>query len=283
MESSVIRHESELGRLERVECRADPRLYGIVHRYCGYFHETDGQVVRRREIAQAQVTIILGFGPPLRVGGSRFELAEQHSFVAPLSDSYAITEHQALHGIQIDLSPLGAHMLFGVSMHELSQHLVVPLEDVLGRGARELVGRLYDAPGWEARFALLDRYIGRRAQEARRPSPDVARAWQRLIDTGGRLRIGDLACELGCSRRHLAARFAEQIGPPPKTAARLVRFRQAVRRLERDDGSRFAEIAQDCGYYDQAHLNRDFRELGGTTPGELIASMLPEGFGVAAE
>ena len=56
--------------------------------------------------------------------------------------------------------------------------------------------------------------------------------------------VGQLARELGCSRRHLIWRFREQIGPAPKTAARLVRFQRAVRLLERDDGRRFAEIAQ---------------------------------------
>jgi len=279
----VIRHESEFGRLERIERVPDRRLRGIASRYCGYSHSDGSRPMRRREVAQDQVTIILGFGPPLKVGGPTLEPVEHHSFVAAMTDTYAVTEHRALHGIQIDLTPLGAHMMFGVSMHELSGQLVVPLEDLLGRGGgQELVETLYEAPGWEARFVLLDGYIGLRAQEARRPSPDVARAWYRLKDTGGGLRIGELARELGCSRRHLAARFAEQIGPPPKTAARLIRFQRAVQRLGHDDGSRFAEIAQDCGYYDQAHLNRDFRELGGATPGELVATMLPEGFGVAA-
>jgi AraC-like DNA-binding protein len=264
-----------------VECAPDPRLRGIVHRYCGYAHVIGGQPMRRREVAQDQVTVIIGFGPPLRVGGPWVEPAEQHSFIAALTDTHAVTEHADLHGIQIDLSPLGAHMLFGIAMHELSAQLVVPLEDVLGRGAGVLVERLYHAPGWNTRFELLDRYIGARVAGARCPSPDVAYAWQRLSDTGGRLRVGALARELGCSPRHLAARFAEQIGPPPKTAARLIRFQRAVRRLGHDDGSRLAEIAQDCGYYDQSHMNRDFRELGGVSPGELVASMLPAGFGVS--
>jgi AraC-like DNA-binding protein len=268
--------------MQRVEREPDPRLRGIAHRYRGYAHLAGAQSVRRREVAQDQVTIILGFGPPLLVGGPGGRPTERHSFVAGLTDTYAVTEHAGLHGVQVDLSPLGARSLLGVAMHELSAELVVPLEDVIGRTASELVERLYEAPGWESRFALLDRYIAGRVLVAPPPSPDVAHAWRRLGETGGQLRIGALARELGCSRRHLAARFAEHIGPPPKTAARLVRFQRAVQRLGHDDGTRFAEIAADCGYYDQAHLNRDFRELAGASPGELVASMLPEGFGVAA-
>jgi AraC-like DNA-binding protein len=228
------------------------------------------------------VTVILGLGPKLRIGGPDQAPGEYDSFIAAVNDSYAITEYDGVsRGVQVDLSPFGAHMLFGVAMHELAE-LVVPLDDVLGSAAPLLVERLDDAPSWEARFELLDSIIGARISDARRPSPDVAWAWRRLLETDGRLPIGALTDELGCSRRHLIARFREQIGPAPKTAARILRFRRATRLLARDDGRRFVEIAADCGYYDQAHLNRDFRDLAGTAPSEYLAQRLPDGFGTTA-
>ena len=105
-------------------------------RSCGYGHSPTG-VARRREVAQDQVTVILGFGPTLRVSGPTARALELHSFVAPLYDSYAITEERdGLRGIQIDLTPLGAHMLFGDAMHALCTELVIPLADVLGEWAR---------------------------------------------------------------------------------------------------------------------------------------------------
>ena len=76
MTPAVLRHESdEHGRLLRVQRAADVRLRGVVNGYCGYLHEGTG-VARRREIAQDQVTIILGFGPPLRVSGPGHAAAE---------------------------------------------------------------------------------------------------------------------------------------------------------------------------------------------------------------
>jgi AraC-like DNA-binding protein len=269
--------------LVQTERAPHPLLAGIVRRYCGYDHAGIGRT-RRREVAQDEVTIILSLGPLLRVGGPDHPEDRYGSFVAALKDTYAITEHDGrLSGIEIDLSPLGAHMLFGVAMHELSSKLVLPLEDVLGAAAGDLVERLACAPGWGARFAILDRFILGRVERARRPSPDVEWAWLRLRATGGLLPVGELARELGCSRRHLIGRFREQVGPAPKTAARLVRFQRTVRLLERNGGGRFAEIAQRCGYYDQAHMNREFRELAGTAPGDFVARLLPDGLGVAAD
>jgi AraC-like DNA-binding protein len=280
----IVRHESAaLGRLEQAERAPHPLLAGVVHGYCGYDHDCTG-ATRRREVAQDEVTIILSLGPRLRVGGPDHPADRYGSFVAALTDTYAITEHDGrLSGIEVNLSPLGAHMLFGVAMHELSSQLVLPLDDVLGAAAGELTERLACATSWTARFDILDRFILSRVERARRPSPDVEWAWGRLCSTGGRLPVGQLARELGCSRRHLIGRFREQVGPAPKTAARLVRFQRTVRLLERDDGGRFAEIAQRCGYYDQAHMNREFRALAGAAPGEFVARLLPDGLGVAAD
>jgi AraC-like DNA-binding protein len=92
-------------------------------------------------------------------------------------------------------------------------------------------------------------------------------AWQRLLATDGAAPIGDLAQELGWSRRHLAARFRTELGMPPKAVARILRFERAVARLRAGDD--LAELALDCGYYDQAHFNRDFRAFADATPTEL--------------
>jgi transcriptional regulator GlxA family with amidase domain len=113
------------------------------------------------------------------------------------------------------------------------------------------------------------------------PSPGVEWSWQRLRRTGGRASIGALAAELGWSHRRLIVRFREQIGLAPKTVARVLRFDRAVAALGSSGSRGFAEIALDCGYFDQAHLNRDFRELAGTTPTAFRGSRLDSG-GVSA-
>lgn len=228
------------------------------------------------------MTLIFNLGDPLIVGGADHPAASYGSFVAGRLDAYAVTEFQgASRGLQLDMTPWGAHAFLGVPMHELAT-VVVPTEDLLGRFGVELTERLADAGGWQERFDLLDHAIAARTRGAG-PSPDVAYAWERLRRSRGSVAIGELTSALGCSSRHLNSRFREQIGVPPKTAARVLRFRRSVDLLGRDDGRRFAEIALDCGYYDQAHLNREFRELAGTTPGSFLAARLPTGLGTGAE
>ena len=45
-----------------------------------------------------------------------------------------------------------------------------------------------------------------------------------------------------------------------------MRFRRAIDLLTSPDPPPLDELAFTCGYYDQSHLDRDFREFAGTTP-----------------
>jgi AraC-like DNA-binding protein len=87
-----------------------------------------------------------------------------------------------------------------------------------------------------------------------------------------RLRIAELAADVGCSRKHLAARFREHVGLPPSVVVRLLRFRRALELLSSPHAT-IAEVAHDCGYYDQAHLDRVFREFAAATPTEYVAEL----------
>jgi AraC-like DNA-binding protein len=176
--------------------------------------------------------------------------------------------------LDLKLTPLGAYTLLGVPMDELSGR-VVDLEDVLGSTGRRLVEQLADAPGWADRFDLLDRYLMELAGRGPQPAGEVAWAWRRLTETKGAVPIGVLADEVGWSRRHLVAKFRQQIGLAPKTMARIVRFEELLGRLRTAQPGRWARIADECGYYDQAHMNRDFREFAGTTPTDYLAQLAP--------
>jgi AraC-like DNA-binding protein len=281
---TVVRHDSPLGRWEMASRDPDPRLSGYVGAYTGYVEQTPGPL-RRREVPSTHVTLILSFGPAIGVGGPGAAGAPAHSrtsFVAGLHDAPVVTEHAGRqHGIEVRLAPLAAGRVLGVPMDALANQ-VVALEDLLGRDAERLVEALYDAPGWAARFALLDEVIAARLQAGRPPSPGVAWAWGRLGETHGAVPIGALAAELGWSRRHLGARFREQVGIPPKLLARILRFERVVARLIHAPGECWAEVAYDCGYYDQAHLNRDFRAFAGSTPTAFLAARMPDAGGFAA-
>lgn len=258
-----------------------PALRGFVGDYQGYSERTGGPL-RRFEVPHPDVTLIIGLGPPLEMlDPNRPDLPGEwrRTFVAGLHAGPALMEHAGeQYGIEVRLPPPAARMLMGLPLSELADR-VVDLEDVLGPEGRYLPERLAQTQSWAARFDILDAALARRMADALAPRADMVRAWQRLRASDGRLETGELAAELGCSRRHLARRFREEVGLAPKTFARVLRFGRVTRRLRGTEPGRLSEIAQECGYYDQAHLNRDFRDFAGLTPGQYTARLMDGGLG----
>ncbi|MEV0618218.1 helix-turn-helix domain-containing protein [Nonomuraea sp. NPDC050404] len=171
--------------------------------------------------------------------------------------------------LEVRLAPLGAYAALGVPLDKLNAG-IVDLNDIIGPEIEALAERVRSAPTWDRRFRLVDGYLLRRIEDGPRPSPEVAEAWRRLIATGGADSIRAIAEETGWSHKHLIAKFKQQVGLAPKTVARLIRFNRLLARLREDPLPRWDEIAADCGYADQAHLTRDFRDFTGTTPGGFV-------------
>jgi AraC-like DNA-binding protein len=101
----------------------------------------------------------------------------------------------------------------------------------------------------------------------------IASIASRSVGTHSELRrdTGPAAKPSSCSRKHLATRFREHVGLPPKLLARLLRFRYAVDVMRSSPQATIAEVAATCGYYHQAHLDRDVRDFAARTPTEYIA------------
>ena len=257
-----------------VERDASPALRTYVRRYYGFEELARGPVLRR-EGPGVDVLLLFSFGFGWRIGDATDPSrpwARHESFVAGLHESAVLTEHDGRsYGMQVSLTPPGAFALLAAPLHELAGR-TLDADAVLGPDAHRLAEQLAEAPGWSRRFDLLDSALARRLTDDRRPSQGVVSAWRRLTATHGQVRIDDVARETGWSRKRLAARFREEVGLPPKTIARLLRFERAKASLESSEGPDLARLAVECGYYDQAHLTKEFRRISGTTPAAYAAS-----------
>jgi transcriptional regulator GlxA family with amidase domain len=82
------------------------------------------------------------------------------------------------------------------------------------------------------------------------------------------VRVADIAKGAGFSQRRLIELFTADVGLTPKRFGRVLRFHRATA-LARSAALDWTRVAHECGYYDQAHLIHDFRELAEMTPSDL--------------
>ncbi|MFD2467119.1 helix-turn-helix domain-containing protein [Amycolatopsis silviterrae] len=219
-----------------------------------------------RLIPHPSVTLILVFGGTLAVedaAGRR----RHGSFATGLGfgDVVQTLRADAFEVLQVRLSPVVAQAVLGTT--DLGD-AVVTLDELCGREAARISERLSELASWEDRFAWTSAWLARRYAAAPPVAPEVAWAWHRIAATRGKVRVEQLAAELGWSRKQLWSRFQAQLGLPPKRAARLVRFDHAVHRLVA--GQDAAGVAADGGYADQPHLHRDVAAFTGLTPATVV-------------
>jgi len=207
----------------------------------------------------------------VNVSGDRYRLVEPEgaewfddTWLAGMQLGPVVTEvprRSVVLGVR--LRPAGAYALLGMPMREVSG-LVANLDDLVGQAARDLTARCRDAPDVESRFRAAAAWVSERIARARGVTPEVAWSAAQIEQSGGGVPIAFLRSETGWSKTRLVAAFRDQIGVAPKLYARIVRFSRAAAMVEA--GGALTDVALAAGYYDQPHMNAEFRELSGLTP-----------------
>lgn len=266
---------------ESVRRLPTPALRPYIAWYSGYRQAGVGPG-RHRGLPSPYLTFIVTFGNPITVAAHpdpRQPPGRYDTLVGGLHTVPALVTHAGRQaGVQLAVSPLGARTLLGLPAAELAS-IDLDASDVLGRFALEIHERVQDAATWSQRFSILDEMLARRLELDHWPPAEVVEAWRMLVSAGGVASVGRLSRSVGWSSRHLSERFRAELGLTPKAAARVMRFDRARRLLQRrvaDNGPpELADLAVACGYYDQAHLAREFRELAGCPPSRWLAEESP--------
>ena len=120
---------------------------------------------------------------------------------------------------------------------------------------------------------VVEQYLNRKLASALPIHPAVSYGVERLSREGGVRSVRRIQLEIGLSHTRFIQLFREHVGLTPKLFCRVRRFHGLLNRIEKGLPVNWAELAADCGYFDQAHLIRDFRSFAGVTPLEYSRAM----------
>ena len=205
-----------------------------------------------------------------RLAGS-WRLQEHLLFVAQMERSVDIQPTGLIDTVGIHFRPAGAAAFVS---GDLSRFLnrIVPLERLVDEDLGSLVKRLRTARTPERKAVVLEAFL----QARRGPGdPLISKAATQLSNDAGLVDLDSAARDLGLSVRQFRRRFESVVGIAPKRFTRLVRFQRVFERRQERDARAWSQVALDCGYYDQAHFNRDFRAFTGAKPRDILKNPDP--------
>lgn len=245
----------------------------LVEQYIGY-RMTGFPPGLHRGLPSRHLTFIVSIGSAIDVVSQVDPALAPQSYravVGGLQASSALIAHDGnQEGVAIELTPTGCRRLLGMPARAL-WNTDVELGDITGPAGTELWERLQPTATWDERFAVCDEVLSRFLRDDI-VAPELRHSWHLLVASAGQVAVSDLADSVGWSRQHLSRRFRKEFGPSPKLAGRIVRFEKARRMLQATPPFvSIAQVAATCGYFDQAHLTRDFVELAGCSPSRWLA------------
>jgi AraC-like DNA-binding protein len=187
----------------------------------------------------------------------------------PRSRSIILDTSRALSFIGVRFRPGGAFPFLGLPVGEL-QDLSVEPATLWGARARTLRDQLLHTGTANARFAILERFLLERLHEARERHPAVQYAIDTIGESHGTASVASIVDHTGLSARRFIAAFRDEVGLVPKVFSRLARFRRVIDELRDADAVDWADLALDCGYFDQSHFIHDFRAFAGVSPSAYL-------------
>lgn len=183
----------------------------------------------------------------------------------PYSKSFYVDPAQSTAVLGVLFRPGAAHMFFPVAAHEL-HNMDIALSDLYPDDAERLLDEICTATGDQAQFLAVERYLCEKLTDASPIHPAVSYAVDELSREGGVRSIRRIQLDTGLCHTRFIQLFHEHVGLTPKLFSRVRRFRAVTDRIEKGMPVNWAGLAADCGYFDQAHLIRDFRAFAGITP-----------------
>jgi AraC-like DNA-binding protein len=205
-----------------------------------------------------------GAAAPTRTGGA--------VLIGPRGRPTVIDTEEQRGVVEVTFTLGAALALFGVPVSELEGRLV-ELGALWGRDGRLLRERLLDAATPERRLATVERVLCAHLAANVGLDPAVAHA-AAAFDRG--LSVAAVAADAGMAPKRFARRFRERVGLAPKRYSRVRRLQRVIASIGGAEPVRWADVAAAHGFFDQAHLVNEFRELTGVTPAAYRARSAAE-------
>jgi len=226
----------------------------------------------QRVVPDGRPELIFNLGSPFEGRKGEAWIRQPQSFIAgQITQPLLLRPTGPAHIVGVRFHPQGASEMLGMPLAEFTD-ATVTLDD-FSPALHSTLQRLGEAKH-ENPLAVMAELLAEfcPVENDRR----ITSAVSEFESSAGMAEVSDVAERVGMSSRQLQRRFRDAVGISPKLFSRMQRFQRVFRAMEpgltEKSPMDWVDVAVDCGYYDQAHLIRDFREFTGTTPVSVFSN-----------
>ncbi len=228
--------------------------------------QEEGSSEEERVVPDGCAEIVVNFGAPFRERiGARVTAQPRAFFAGQIGAPLWLRPGAQVDVFGVRFEPGGARRLGLPPQWQLADRRI-EIEAVLPRGRRaswrEALERMALDSGFDRRVALMEYFLRGALEPTAIDATDACVS--AIAASGGSIDLAQLAARASLSTRQMQRRFHADVGIGPKLLARIVRFQRVFERCG-EDGD-WASVALSCGYFDQSHLLRDFRQFAGEPP-----------------
>ena len=231
----------------------------------------EDRFARERILPDGIVELVFHFAGPFRTtraDGSSY-IQESAFAISQMREYIEIESTGAVGFMAVRFYPWGAHHFFATPISSFLDD-AIPAIALWPQHATELASLTARTGDWEGRLNSLETFLAERYEENRSDDVELDEAIRRIRNSGGQLALSDLCQDLAISEKQLQRKFLPAVGIPPKAFSRVSRFLDICKRMSEFRDKTLAELAHHCGYFDQAHFNREFKQFSGFTPKEFF-------------
>lgn len=201
----------------------------------------------------------------LKSGETEFRLQPRSVVVGPMVTRVMLDINKSHKAVRVGFHPGGLHRFLRLPMEEMIDgHF--DAADIYGNEIETVNNQLQEAQNFDEIKNVIELFLLKKVSSLKRALP-FDKAMLVLMRTSGNMPIEKVASLACLSIRQFERVSKERIGIPPKFFARLIRFSKAYRMRENFPQMSWTSIAHNCGYFDQMHLIRDFRQFACVPPG----------------
>ncbi len=217
--------------------------------------------------------LIFNFGDPFfRVYGNNLRQLQPRSFIHGQIKSFIDVQSSGRTGIiGARFHPSGLSPFIRESIASLNNS-AVSLEDIFGRRIRAFEEQIFEAASTADQIKVIETFLISSLIPNQRVDHTVELFIEKVFSSYGCLSPAHLAKKVRISERHLERKFSSLVGLSPKSFQRVIRFQHLLKNINQRKFTSLSQLSFECGYYDQSHFIKDFKEFSGVSPSTYITT-----------